>query len=1059
MNPSTSMQVSVGPAGLATRFSGPGLRAAIVVLTLVSILVFAYRLTATPVYGPHAQPVEVRRLLASPFATDAGGPGGQDLDASARVALSVLETDGRGDAAPDAVARTVGVMQAGTQSAATWALLDVPAGVASTSPDPTLRAANAASIVELRSVLAARVQAWQVEGSPRAIGEAARMDARDLVDAGRVTATSRGFAITLDSADASGTRLLVRIAASARSSIDVMRMPAAELAGLLQERERRGGMLLGAMSTLACLSLLIAAITGERNYLLFAALAILSLLSAAFTAGLERTWIGHGFDALLGLEMAPFVHAGKSLLALMLVSGIFGATIARLGLGRIFEVMRVLVAMMLVSAALLPTRLALPAFAALMLPAATLMGYAIVRIALATRTPPALLYLGALTYLLACAIAEGAYFFGWISMRPHLLNLRSGDLAWALALGVALGADVLVSSRSRAAAEARALEQSRRLQAHRNLAPAGLFSLDADGRLVDCNRAFYALFDLSGAPPGATLLHWDSLMGQGAYAALRAALASNVSGPGPHADEYDATDASAGSDGTERETPDFETRVRSTARGDRWFRVRVASEGGVIEGTIEDISERKQEEAEARLLAEHDLLTGLLNRRGLERELETAFERARGGVPMAVAYIDFDRFKLVNDLFGHAAGDAVLKDSAFRMSLVIGADHRIARMGGDEFVLILHDTALPAATEVCEEVLAALRGQPFTHEEKAFSIEASIGLTMIDPALSAMEIIGFADRSCAAAKKLGGSRLLAFESNVALVREHREETRLVGMLRDRMPFDRMTWQAQPIASIRHARASVAVEALLRMVGDDGLPIEAYRVVRAAERHGLMSTIDRWMLEEVLSWIEAHPEVQDRLAFVNLNLSGASLNDERFVENALALLRERSKAARKLCIEITESVALYDLGNMRRLIDKVKACGVLVALDDFGAGYTSFNYLRELPADLLKIDGGFVRLMAQDAPSRGITRMIIELAHELNMGCVAEAAESPEILRLLKGMKVDYAQGYAVCPPLAPDAVLAAAHPHELIASPEIRQILRLPPVLRIAERQRGVAMG
>ncbi|MGE0311158.1 MAG: EAL domain-containing protein [Lautropia sp.] len=1044
MNPSTIDREHERPARSNPPLAGPALRAALIALTLFAILVLAYRLTATPDYGPLARLLEVQRL------PDVPATAGDDLDATARAVLASLDADTQATGAPSRVAREHGTLHAGGDGRPTWAVIDVPADAADAQADPRQRSETGGTVVELRTVLGSRVQAWEADPAPRFIGEATRADARRNADADRVVATTRGFAIAMDRSAALATRLLVRVETSARSAIDVVRMPAVELAGLLQERERRGGMLLGAMLTLACLSLLIAAITGERNYLLFAALAAFSMLSAAFTAGLERTWIGYGFDALLGHRLAPYVHAIKALLALLLVTGIFGPTIERLHLARTFDAMRALVALMLVSAVLLPTHLALPSFAALLLPAAALMCFAIVRIAMATRTPPALLYLGALGYLLACAIAEGAYFFGWIPARPHLLNLRSGDLAWALALGAALGADVLVTSRRRAAAEARALEQSRRLQAHRNLAPAGLFSLDAAGQLVDCNRAFYALFELDGAPPDALPLHWDALMGRGAFAALHEALARIGTPRAPAAQTRD---------GIGQETLDLETRVRSSVRGDRWFRVRVARDGDAIEGTIEDIGLRKREEAQARRLAEHDQLTGLLNRRGLERELDAAFEQARRGVPMAVAYVDFDRFKLINDLFGHAAGDAVLRDSAVRMGVAIGDTHRIARMGGDEFVLILHGTRLADATAVCDTVLAALRSQPFIHEEKAFSIEASIGLTMIDPTLSAMEIIGFADRSCAAAKKLGGSRLLAFESNVTLVREHREEARLVGMLRDRMPFDRMTWQAQPIASIRHARASVAVEALLRMVGDDGLPIEAYRVVRAAERHGLMSTIDRWMLEEVLSWIEAHPEAQDRLAFVNLNLSGASLNDERFVDGALGLLRERSKAARRLCIEITESVALYDLGNMRRLIDKVKACGVLVALDDFGAGYTSFNYLRELPADLLKIDGGFVRLMARDAPSRGITRMIIELAHELNMGCVAEAAESPEILRLLKGMKVDYAQGYAICPPLAPDAVLSAAHPHELIAAPEIRQILRLPPVLKLAERQRSAATG
>ena len=783
--------------------------------------------------------------------------------------------------------------------------------------------------------------------------------------------------------------------------------------------------MIAGMLTLGGLSLLIGATTGERNYFLIAWLACLMAIGNANPAVEAADIFPEGLPDPSRPIFASFPQALIALLTLLILSRRIGTANPRSAPGWLIQSLRSLVVMMLVAASLLDVRIALPFISMMQVIGALILFIVCLRIASSTSSPTARLYLASMTFVLAGALAQAAEWVGWLPVRLQPFHLQATAFAWLIALGCALAAEVRITTRSKADAETQALEQMRRLQAHRQLAPAGLFSLDRHGCLTDCNRAFLSLFGFEDRQDSCFKPHWDALMGDGAFASLR---------------KQNSPDNAV----------DREICVRSTARGERWYRVRMAFDGDAIEGAIEDITDRKREEATTRQLAERDQLTGLLNRRGLEHELTLAFERARAGALVAVAYIDFDRFKLVNDLFGHAAGDAVLKDSAFRMSLAIGANNRIARMGGDEFVLILHDVTLADATRTCEQVLASLRDRPFTHEEKAFNIEASIGLTMVDPSLSMAEVIGFADRSCSAAKKLGGSRLLAFESNDALVREHREETRLVSLLRDRIPFDRMTWHAQPIASIRHARANIAVEALLRMVGEDGQPIDAYRVVSAAERHGLMGTIDRWMLEEVLSWIESHPEVHDRLAFVNLNLSGASLNDERFVGNALALMRERSRAAGKLCIEITESVALYDFGNTRRLIDKVKQCGVLVALDDFGAGYTSFNYLRELPADLIKIDGGFVRLMAQDAPSRGITRMIIELAHELNMGCVAEAAESPEILRLLKGMKVDYAQGYAICPPVSPDVVLGAAHPHELIASPEIRQILRLPPVLRVA---------
>lgn len=1001
------------------------------------LIVLAYRLSATPVYGPSAQKVPVLQLTAPSFAARerAGGRGAEPEDQASLSPAVVLERigarpfgTGKRPPAPGVAAFGSGVIETAFGSPVGWALLDLPA-LAGQAPAAGPSARQDPLVVEIRAVLVAAIDAWVVGGEtkgPRTLqplGTALRNEAAGLPMPGRLSSTSRGFAIDTSQL-APGAQLLVRLDGISRSSADVHLMPSTELVALLQEQERRSGMLVATLLTLACLSCVVGAITRDRNYLLFAALAVFSLLSAAFTAGLERTWVGHGFDWLLDFRLHPIVHAAKATLTLGLAWSLFAVQIAERGLTPTFRLLQATTLLMLVIAVALPPGLGLPTVAALIVPAAMLLGFALGRIALATRALPAQLYLCALGYVIACVLAEAAYFLGWIDHRPHLLNLRSGDLAFGLALGAALGADVLLASRQRAHDEVAAREQSRRLQAHRELAPAGLFSLLPDGRLHDCNRAFFQLFHLDSPPPNGLVIHWDALMGAGSFADLHACLATQPA--------------------VDRELP-----VRSSLHGQRCFRVRLAVAGNAWEGTIEDITARKRDERQIRLMAEHDTLTGLPNRRGLERELETAFAVARTGVPTALAYIDFDRFKLINDLFGHAAGDAVLRQSAARMVATLGPAHCVGRMGGDEFVAILHGQALEPAIAIGERILACLRDHPFSHEDKAFTIEASIGLTMVDPSLSANEVLGFADRSCAAAKKIGGSRLLAFESNSALLREHREENRLVEQLRSRLPLDRMTWHVQPIASIRHARAGIAVEALLRLVGDDGQPIAAQRVIRAAERHGMMSSIDRWMLEEILSWIESHSEVQERLAFVNLNLSGASLNDERFVDAALGLLKERSQASRKLCIEITESVALYDLANMRRLIDKIRACGVLVALDDFGAGYTSFNYLRELPADLLKIDGGFVRLMEQDVSSRGITRMIIELAHELNMGCIAEATESPEILRLLKGMRVDYAQGYAICEPLPPDEVLAAAHPHELIRHPEVRQLLRLPPILTV----------
>ncbi|MEK9719992.1 MAG: EAL domain-containing protein, partial [Quisquiliibacterium sp.] len=178
-------------------------------------------------------------------------------------------------------------------------------------------------------------------------------------------------------------------------------------------------------------------------------------------------------------------------------------------------------------------------------------------------------------------------------------------------------------------------------------------------------------------------------------------------------------------------------------------------------------------------------------------------------------------------------------------------------------------------------------------------------------------------------------------------------------LRLRIPTDRYFLEFQPIVSLQAAATSLSYEVLIRMHGEDGSVIPPGRFIGAAERNGLMSQIDRWVLANTLAWIDEHPEHRSRLTFATLNLSGASLNDARFIDDAFAMIAEHPHAVRKICFEITESIALHDVDSTRRFVERVRAFGSQVALDDFGAGYTSFNYLKEIPANYIKIDGSFV----------------------------------------------------------------------------------------------------
>jgi EAL domain-containing protein (putative c-di-GMP-specific phosphodiesterase class I) len=254
--------------------------------------------------------------------------------------------------------------------------------------------------------------------------------------------------------------------------------------------------------------------------------------------------------------------------------------------------------------------------------------------------------------------------------------------------------------------------------------------------------------------------------------------------------------------------------------------------------------------------------------------------------------------------------------------------------------------------------------------------------------------------------------------------------------------DGLFLEMQPIMSLHAPYDSLNFEVLLRLREPDNSITPAGKIISAAENNGRISLIDRWVLSTTLRWLAEHRSRLSKTRFVCLNLSGASLNDEKFVEDAFAMIAAAGSATDLLCFEITESVALHDLRNTNRFIDKVRGFGAKVALDDFGAGYTSFSYLKELAADAVKIDGSFVRDVNRHPANLAIVEAIAELTHNLGMKSIAEWAEDQATVEALAEVGVDYVQGYAVARPMAPERILAADSAAELIEDPQVARFVR-----------------
>lgn len=446
-------------------------------------------------------------------------------------------------------------------------------------------------------------------------------------------------------------------------------------------------------------------------------------------------------------------------------------------------------------------------------------------------------------------------------------------------------------------------------------------------------------------------------------------------------------------------------------------------------------------------LVDHDPLTDLLNRRGLESELRQALRRVDGEAqaPLSVAYLDLDRFKLVNDLFGHGVGDEVLVQVARRVGSILQAGQTLARIGGDEFVLVLPGYDRQAARQCCERALAALVDEPIHVGASAFSVAGSLGVVTLDQPLDANSVLTACDRACIEAKQAGGRRVIDYGIDDRGLVQHFEDVRFAGLLRQRLPVERLSMVMQPIVSLGGPSGSLAYEALIRMHDENGDAVPTGKLIGAAERNGLMPQIDRWVVSYVIDWLEAHPAHLQRLDFASVNLSGASLNDERFIADLMAMLAAHPQAARKLCFEITETVALYDLRHTRRIVERIRSFGAMTALDDFGAGYTSFSYLKQLPADILKIDGSYVKNLDTQPADQSIVRAIAGLGHQLGVRIVAEWVENAGTVELLAELGVDFAQGWALARPLQPAQLVQATDASRFIENADVRRLLGLDP--------------
>ncbi|MFM0339053.1 putative bifunctional diguanylate cyclase/phosphodiesterase [Paraburkholderia fungorum] len=796
---------------------------------------------------------------------------------------------------------------------------------------------------------------------------------------------------------------------------------------------RRSGLLEGGLVTLAAFVLITAIVNRDWVYVLFAAWLFGNLRLGAISMGWDDQWLGYsiplGWISLIRKITVPVYY----ILTCTLFQTLFKNDLLRVGYQRLFQTVLCLGPLLLLAAILLPVPLYLPVMWGIASFAIAVLVFTLARLLAIAPSRTALWYSAAMGVALLASLSEVAS----AAFKTHLffpaLNSVTAALVSSLMAALAIAEQIRAerAERLRVQAELRHAYEA---------TPVGLFTLASDGSFVRWNTALETMLNMEGGKAGR---HWNDYFAPDSWQLVynQALNADSVEVELSRESNARAADPSALPGGL----PAYEGVVAAPRSGGdkrRHYLVKAAYASSQLEGSIQDVTERHQALNTLSFLAEHDPLTGALNRRGIDKNIgDTENAAADSAQSLVIAYLDLDRFKLINDLFGHHIGDEVLKQVCLRIESQLRPSDCVCRIGGDEFVILFGKTPVEQAATISQTIVDVIDREPYRIGRRAFHVRASLGLIESPPAFSAEEAISTADAACREAKLNGNGRIVVYTRDAPMFVERARDLNLIERFNGELPLAGLFLEMQPIMSLKTPYDALDFEVLLRMRAPDGTIIPPAKAIAAAEANGTISALDKWVMETTLSWIDQHRAKLSHTRFISINVSGASLNDEHFVAELSELLHRYRAIVPMLCIEITEGVALHDLDNTRRLVDNLQRLGAKVALDDFGAGYTSFPYLRDLPADALKIDGGFVRDMQELSANAAIVEAIIGLARNLGMQSIAEWVENAQTLEVLLAMRVDYVQGFAIARPQSPDVILAATSAADFIKDPEILALI------------------
>ncbi len=414
--------------------------------------------------------------------------------------------------------------------------------------------------------------------------------------------------------------------------------------------------------------------------------------------------------------------------------------------------------------------------------------------------------------------------------------------------------------------------------------------------------------------------------------------------------------------------------------------------------------------------AKHDPLTGLPNRCALDEELKQFIAVSAQGDRGALLYIDLDQFKLVNDTCGHEVGDLMLKSLTLELKERIGDQGFLARIGGDEFALLLLQTTENAAKDTAAELHRVIADFQFCHDDLSFSLGSSIGLTFFTHEdFSPQAVLTRADIACYKAKEKGRNRISTFHAKDSEMLRYKGELEWISQLKTAITAGSFQLYQQGLYEVDSQGKVIrpfGYEILIRLQQRDQI-IAPGSFIPIAERFGFMPVIDRWVTETLFRNLSLLPPSQE---IYNLNISGATFNDEHFFSEVEHWAKSYAIDPSRICFEVTESVALADLGRTREVIEHFTSLGYLFALDDFGSGSASYAYLSQLPVNFVKLDGGFVRTILHDPIAKVVIESLVKIARIKNMVCIAECVENEEEAKMLIELGINRLQGYLYARP-------------------------------------------